>query len=127
MREQDRWRWQTRLTEADVNAFSTVSNYDEIRIGTTFDDVVGVVSGPPGPVAGFTARGGDSQILLTWTTPTTGILAGVKIQRRDDDFPTSPTDGLVVFDGLDTSFLDTGLTNDVTYYYTAYAHDAVPT
>ncbi len=81
---------------------------------------------PPGNVSGFTPTPGDSQISLTWTNPTDADFAGVKILRKIGSAPTGPTDGTVAYQGSGTNQVDTGLTNGTTYYFRAFAYDAVP-
>jgi hypothetical protein len=78
---------------------------------------------PPGPVTDFVATPGDTQVLLTWTLPNTPDLAGVRIVRDTNGFPSSPLSGVVVFDGLGDTTIDTGLTNGTRYFYAAYAFD----
>jgi len=81
---------------------------------------------PPGNVTAFTAVGGDQSVLLSWVNPADASLSGVKIVGKTGDYPTGPSDGRLVYDGLATSVTDTGLDADTTYYYVAYAHDIVP-
>lgn len=78
---------------------------------------------PPTNVT-LTATPGDGQVTLGWTVPPESDFAGVRIVRREDGFPTGPFDGTVVYDGAGTSFVDTDVTNGITYYYGAYAYDA---
>lgn len=66
---------------------------------------------PPGDVTSFTATAGDAQITLAWNNPGDGDFTGARILRRSDVFPTSPGDGTVVFDGIATTFTNTGLTD----------------
>ena len=81
---------------------------------------------PPADVANFTASPGNGQISLSWTNPSDSDLVGIKILRKTDGYPTSPTDGTVIYDGTGTNYTDTGLTNGMTYYYMAFAYDEVP-
>lgn len=77
---------------------------------------------PPSNVP-LAATPGDTTISLVWSHPPEPDFVGVRIMRRTGGYPTSPTDGTLVYDGLATTFLDTGLTNGVTYYYAAYTYD----
>lgn len=79
---------------------------------------------PPANVSNFSASSGDNSISLSWTNPTTDF-NGLNILRRTDGYPTSPTDGTTVYDDSGTSYIDTGLTNGLTYYYTAFSRDIV--
>ena len=81
---------------------------------------------PPDNVINFTAIGEDKQVSLTWINPTDPDFAGVKILRKTDSFPSTPTDGTVVYDSTETSFTDTKvIVNGTTYYYKAFTYDEV--
>ncbi|MBU2644620.1 hypothetical protein KKI24_07930 [bacterium] len=72
------------------------------------------------PITGFqVASVGDQQINLSWTNPGG---ASVLIRRSTTGYPTSILSGTQVSDATGTSYSDTGLTNNVTYYYTAFTH-----
>lgn len=74
-------------------------------------------------VADFTATAGDAHVDLSWTNPGDYYLAGVKILRSTTDFPMSPTEGTVIYDGLGTEVTDGPLTNGTRHFYAAYTYD----
>lgn len=78
---------------------------------------------PPANISNFEAIPGDSQITLTWQNPPDLDFKGVRIVRSEKFYPENPWEGELVYDGKGTSFLDTGLTNGVRYYYTAFSYD----
>jgi PKD repeat protein len=78
------------------------------------------------PVSAFTATVVGIDVHLSWKNPSSRALAGVRIQRRGDAFPSSPSDGTTVFDGLAESCTDAARPAG-TFYYAAFAHDQVPT
>ena len=84
---------------------------------------------PPSEVTNFTATAGDSQISLSWTNPISDVdFVGVKIVRKTGGYPTSVTDGTLIYTvfidtGIASSFTDIGLTNGITYYYKAFTYD----
>ena len=80
----------------------------------------------PALVTNLRAKPGDAHILLEWTNPTDPDFAGVKMVRKIGSAPSSWADGTVVYDGPGSAIDDAKLTNGVTYYYAAYAYDAVP-
>jgi hypothetical protein len=84
---------------------------------TTLSDVTAPSNGS------LVATPGNAQVTLTWTPPADPDYSGVRIVRKVGGFPTGPNDGTVIYQGNATSFIDTGLTNGVTYYYGAYAYD----
>jgi len=85
---------------------------------TTLADVT-----PPTNAMDLTATPGDTIVSLSWTNPTDPDLAGTKITRKTGDYPLGPFDGTQVYAGPGNTTIDTGLTNDVLYYYGAYAYD----
>ena len=78
---------------------------------------------PPPPCTGFTATEGDAQVVLTWTNPVDSDFVGVKILRQTGAYPTSVTDGVVVYAGANTSYTDTTVINGTAYYYRAFSYD----
>jgi hypothetical protein len=79
---------------------------------------------PPANVSNFKATPGSGSIALSWTNPTVDF-NGVAILRRTDRYPTSPTDGTIVYDSAGNSYTDIGLTVGLVYYYTAFSRDIV--
>ena len=96
--------------------------------------------------AGFTAKAGNAQVTLTWTDPKdkyatpegetaqdpdqlVSVWEYTQIIRKTGSQPAGPHDGeLVVSSSVrdqyaTTGYVDTGLTNDTTYYYAAYAYN----
>jgi hypothetical protein len=79
---------------------------------------------PPPPITNFNVDSvGDGFVSLSWTNPDDTDFAGVKIQRKESGYPSSPTDGATVYDGLDSTVTDSGLTNSVEYFYRAFTYD----
>jgi len=78
---------------------------------------------PPANVSNFEAIPGDRQITLRWKNPSDVDFKGTKIMRSEKFYPKDPWEGKLVYDGKETSFVDTGLTNGVRYYYTAFSYD----
>lgn len=105
-----------RVYSTEATGLSSVSGDNTF---TTLGDTT-----PPTNVFGFTATPGNALNTLNWTNPTDPDFAYVMIRARTDGFPTSPSDGRFVYQGPASSFVDAGLINGVTYYYTNYAFDA---
>jgi len=91
---------------------------DQRFITLTLPDTV-----PPTNVSNFEATPGDRQITLVWENPPDPDFKAVKIMRSEEFYPANPQEGTLVYDDKGTSFVDTGLTNGVKYYYTAFAYD----
>ncbi|RJQ53836.1 MAG: hypothetical protein C4521_06665 [Actinobacteria bacterium] len=81
---------------------------------------------PPGPVTGFSATAGDGSVDLAWTNPSDPDYAATRVLRSTAGYATeaSETAGQTqVYEGPAEAAADTGVTNGVTYYYTAFARD----
>ncbi len=78
---------------------------------------------PPPPISNFQAKADDTKVLLSWVNPTDTDFVGVRILRKTEGYPSNPTDGVLVYSGGGTTHEDTGLINDVTYYYRAFSFD----
>ena len=107
-------------------AMITVRVTDPEGASATDSFVVNVIdrssySGPP-PLIDFRAEAGDSQIDLSWKEPQGSVLEGIRILRKHDTYPSSETDGTLVYDNLGRGMLDAHLRNNLTYYYSAYTY-----
>lgn len=96
--------------------------------GTNFQLVTGNSSGditPPNVATSFAGKQGNALAILTWVNPTDTDFAGVKILRNATGYPTSFDDAnsTSIYIGTGTTFTDTGLTNDATYYYRIFPYD----
>jgi hypothetical protein len=94
---------------------------------TTYLDFT-ITANPPGPVTMFKVQPSNGLNRLSWTNPTSGNFQGTLIRFKTTGYPTGPDDGTLLCDraalpGSSDSFEHTGLTNGVTYYYAAFAHD----
>ncbi|MGH3136875.1 MAG: fibronectin type III domain-containing protein, partial [Gaiellaceae bacterium] len=79
----------------------------------------------PSAPLNLAASAGDTQVSLTWSTPSSdggSALTGYRVYRGTSPNPTS---ALTPDLGLVTSFQDSGLTNGQTYYYKVSALNAV--
>ena len=81
---------------------------------------------PPGNVMNLSVQTGDASVNLSWLNPSDTDFSGVRVCRKTDSYPSEPYDGNIVFDGTESSFEDTGLTNGETYFYGAFSYDEVP-
>ena len=75
-------------------------------------------------VLSFKAVSGENHATLSWRNPEKYDFAGVKIQRSSDAYSKSVSDGENIYQGQGCSFIDTGLTNETTYYYTIFVFDS---
>lgn len=84
----------------------------------------------PAPVYNFSVTPSEGQLILDWNNPTTNEdgstlldYVGTKVVRNTNSYPTNVTDGIVVYDGTATSYIDKDVIPGTTYYYTAFAYD----
>lgn len=96
--------------------------------------------------AGFTAKASNAQVTLTWTDPKdkyatpegetaqdpdqlVSVWDHTVLVRKTGSQPAGPNDGTVVVSSsvrdqyASAGYVDTGLTNDVTYYYAVFAYN----
>jgi len=78
---------------------------------------------PPSNISDFEAIPGDKKIFLKWKNPPEPDFKEVKIVRSTEFYPANPWDGHIIYTGRGEYFEDTGLTNGITYYYTAFSYD----
>ena len=114
---------------------NTVYYYKAFSFDDFFNYSEGVLSQPPGivprdtippdNVTSFQATGGDGKVILTWKNPEEDW-KGTRIMRKEDSFPLTPYEGICVYTGISSSYVDEPLSNNTTYYYTAFAYDEVP-
>ena len=108
-------------------AYDEVPNYSSVDgAGAKATATPSVDTTPPGVVASMNAVPGNHQIALTWTNPSDVDFAGTKVVRKEVSYPTSHTDGTVVYNSTGESYTNTGLDNGTTYFYTAFAYDGGP-
>jgi hypothetical protein len=82
---------------------------------------------PPAPPSGVRTRTEDGQVLLFWSNPSGNNFQGVRVVRKSGSSPPSnPYDGVVVYDGAGTSYIDYGLANGTEYSYALFAHNGIP-
>ncbi|QDY27160.1 fibronectin type III domain-containing protein [Clostridium botulinum] len=71
----------------------------------------------------LTASDGNEKISLSWTNPNDVDFDKVKIIRKEGSKPLNETDGIVIYEGKDSYYVDTNLTNNIDYYYRFFTYD----
>ncbi len=111
-------------------AYDAIPNYNLTQVvGATEATGVSADTVAPAKITGLTAvsPGTGNKINLSWTNPVTADYAGVMIRRKAGSYPTSTTDGTLIYDSNGTSCSDTNAVVDgTTYYYRSFSHDEVP-
>ena len=93
-------------------------------------------AGPPGAPSNVDAEPASGQVTLAWTYPGDADLEGVAVRYSTVSYPAAYGDGSPVENGTGgvftgepgagASFVHTGLTDEITYYYSLFAFDEVP-
>lgn len=60
---------------------------------------------------------------VAWTNPTAATFAGVRIMYKAGSYPTSPTDGTLLYAGTGTAAEKTGLIDGTLYYIRAFSYN----
>lgn len=107
----------------------------EIKVENEWIELKGGSQIPVQPVSNFNAKAGNQQVTLTWSDPSDAIVdnitlakwAHTKVIRKVGSPPQNANDGVLVVQNSvrnqyeTLGFVDSGLTNDTTYYYAAFA------
>lgn len=97
---------------------------------------------PLEPASNFSVLRGNAQNTVSWVDPVDKVAnpggeavstwAYDVLVRREGRYPTSPTDGYPIYrntvknqGGDSASYVDTGLTNGVAYYYALYSYSTI--
>lgn len=123
------------MTNAEVEQTIEASAEDlgstgfDIYFGNGRIDAGAAISGtkqdttPPSLIQNFNANSDTTYVNLTWTNPDEYDFLGVKILRNTSRYPIDITDGTIIYDGSGTSYKDTELESNTTYYYSAFSYD----
>lgn len=98
-------------------------NIDYMLMAHGFGGVKSKDNVPPPKVIGFAARPDGNNIRLTWTNPIDTDFVGVAIVKNTSHYPTSITDGEVIYSGKETSFTDVSVEKAKYIYYRAFSYD----
>lgn len=71
----------------------------------------------------ITAAAGDSEILFEWNNPSISGFSEIILLRKQGGYPSSPSDGEVLYQGRSETFTDTDLPNGVVQYYALYTEN----
>jgi uncharacterized repeat protein (TIGR01451 family) len=109
-----------------VNSASVSADEPETDYTDNQDSASSVVVSTTDAVAVFTVTSTNGTNLLEWMNPSSAAYVSTEILFKTSGFPTGPLDGTSLFNGgasgAKGTYLHTGLTNDMTYYYAAFVH-----
>ncbi|HYF04613.1 MAG TPA: hypothetical protein VEA59_00410, partial [Patescibacteria group bacterium] len=67
----------------------------------------------------------NNQTVLNWTNSTDPRVKNVVLVRSISNFPRNPSEGEIVYRGLEQTFIDTTSAPNTEYYYTVFSEDAL--
>ena len=120
---------------ARISHFSNPSiNFNGVATGTSTRDNARTIRNTRGlvsnfrdeiPTFWFRAVALDNRVMLRWSPPTeAGFLTDlVRIREATTTFPATPESGTLIYEGTESSFLQTSLPPDIPRYYTIWARD----
>lgn len=116
------------VTAAKIYFASAAADGVTVHDGQTTAANITITAMPPAPVATFTVTASSLATRLEWTNPTSGNYRGTMIRFSTTAPPASPADGTLLVNatasaGTTGAFNHAGLTNGVTYHYTAFTYD----
>lgn len=108
--------------------FRVRANLDDVSSGWAYVRGVRITSdftGPAAPADFSAENGADGDALLSWIDPSDPDFAYTRILRREGVDPVGPEDpdALVVYEGTDGEFHDTGIADSTEVHYAAFAVD----
>ncbi len=109
-----------------IFAYDEVPNYSNLASDSKASATPSSDTTPPDSVTGLSAISGNHQVILNWTNPTNADFVGVRVLRKESSYSNNYNDGVPIYNGSSNSYVDTGLNNNTTYYYTIFAYDAGP-
>lgn len=77
----------------------------------------------PPNVTDFQAVANEEDISLSWVLPNDPSIVGVRVLRSEDFYPSSISDGELIFEGVGTDYLDSDVEKGTRYYYTIFTRD----
>lgn len=108
--------------------FRVRANLDGVPSGWTHVRGVRITSdftGPAAPADLAAESGADGDVMLSWVDPSDADFAYTRVLRREGEDPVGPDDpdALVVYEGTDGEFHDTGIADGTEVHYAAFAVD----
>ncbi len=65
----------------------------------------------------------DNQIIFEWNNPGEENFVRTVVVRKEGGYPNTPSDGQTIYEGRGTTFTDTDVANEKTYYYALYSYN----
>ena len=100
------------------STFGETKNNNGVGLSCVVLDAV-----PPNTITNFAASTADGTINLSWVNPTDSDFVKAKILMKTGSYPTSPTDGTVIYEGSGIFKSIIGLTNGSVYYFRCFTYD----
>ena len=69
------------------------------------------------------AEPANGEIVFSWNNPGENNFVRTVVVRKEGGYPTSPADGVTIYEGRAETFTDTNVQASVTYYYAVYSYN----
>ncbi len=79
-------------------------------------------TGAPGDVSNLSVSMVSGGVKILWDNPS-GNFEGVRIKKKESDYPFDPYDGETIYEGEDEEYIDYDVESGETYYYGIYAYN----
>ncbi len=110
----------TTTTSVHSSTTTTIGNNSQSTTST-------IARGPaPSSATGLVAAPSDCKVGLAWKNPDDELWKATMLVRKTGGYPSRPYDGVAVYDGTDSDFVDTELESGVKYYYRVFSYSAGP-
>jgi len=101
---------------------------DELGNGRNFENISfrtlsTAISTSPVNVYSFNASDESGSIRLSWLRPLENRIVGFTIVKSKNAYPADENDGQIVYQGSDSSYVDTNVERGQEYFYTIFAND----
>ncbi len=125
-----------KVHQGEIHGFRMVDKKIEYWDGEKYQKIRSGYGVPLGNIINFTAKADDKKVILNWEDPANIVVEGVtvaewkgtKILRKTGSYPANENDGVLVVDSgirnqyKTNGFVDTGLTNEIKYFYMAFPY-----
>ena len=110
-----------------LDSWGELGNYQQaVASSWSLTALIAIDLKPPQEVRNLVVTEAVGQVAFSWSSPDDTDFAGVTIIRNESDYPLSISDGVAVYSGDGTSFVDSGLTSATAYYYKIWTYDTAP-
>jgi hypothetical protein len=115
----------TQIVPGETYFYSVFAQYTRDRVSSCVTINPTAQNRAPGTVSGVSATFENNKISLSWSNPSEGDLASIRVRRSTIAYTNSLTEGTPVggAEGIKSAVEDTSVSGETTYYYSVFAID----